>query len=276
MKFLHLAAIAAFALLASCSGNNASETTTPAYDTITTESGLKYFYLKKGNGPEIKENSEVSAYLELLINDSLIWASVNPTDSFFTYYPGYDQLIAGFTEVSMLLREGDEVVAIMHPGIAYGDRGAGAQIPPNSTVVYNPMRIVKVGEPKIPLSQALYDSYNEASLEGMIDKFETATTVDSALYIHGIKEIFVLWERMSMEEKHADAALIASYFGERFNEVRLKYSAVLSYESLGEFEQAKQALLAIDAEMPGVPLVKQKLLELESKLSAGGETTPAE
>ncbi|MGB0431206.1 MAG: FKBP-type peptidyl-prolyl cis-trans isomerase [Bacteroidia bacterium] len=276
MKFLHLLAVVAALFLVSCSGNQSGDTVTQSHDTITTASGLKYYYLTKGTGRQIEEKSEVSAYLELMVNDSVIWTTANPKDSLFVFYPGYDQLIKGFTEVSLLLKEGDEVVAIMPDSIAYGDQGAGELIPPNTTVVYNPMRIVKVTEPKIPLSESLYNSYGEGGLETMIENFETATTVDTAKYIHGVKEIFVFWEKLSIEERHADAALVASYFGERQNEVRLKYSAVLSYESMGDFEKAKEALLVINEEMPNVPLVQQKLMELEEKMAGGSAEAPAE
>jgi FKBP-type peptidyl-prolyl cis-trans isomerase len=41
-------------------------------------------------------------------------------DSLFTFVAGYSRVIKDFVEVSLLLREGDEIVAILPDSIAYG------------------------------------------------------------------------------------------------------------------------------------------------------------
>lgn len=116
-------------------------------DTIQTESGLKYFYIHKGNGRKVETGSEVGACLSLMVKDSVVWTSFNEKDSLFTFIANRDPLIKGFTEMVMLLREGDEVVAVLPYSLGYGAKGKGP-IPPFATLVYDKFKIVKVSEPK--------------------------------------------------------------------------------------------------------------------------------
>lgn len=113
-------------------------------DTLETASGLRYYYVKKGDGQEVEPGSTVGAFLNLRVKDKVVWTTASAPDSLFTFTAGRTRLIKGFTEMALLLREGDEVVAIMPPSIAYGSKGMAGFVPPNATIVYAPFRIVKV------------------------------------------------------------------------------------------------------------------------------------
>lgn len=117
-------------------------------DTLRTESGLKYVYKKFGKGRKIEKGCEVKAYLSLKVNNKVVWNTNTLPDSAFVYTAGVTPLIKGFTEVTALLREGDEIVAILPHTIAYGEKGAGGLIPPKATLVYDEFKVLKVGEPK--------------------------------------------------------------------------------------------------------------------------------
>ena len=93
-----------------------------AKDTLQTASGLTYYYTVKGNGRKIEPGSKVSAILSLQVNDSVIWTSYSSKDSLFTYIADRGGVIKGYNEMAMLLREGDDVVAIMPSTIAYGEK----------------------------------------------------------------------------------------------------------------------------------------------------------
>lgn len=135
--------------LASCKNTNTTKekATTIPIDTIQTKSGLRYFYIKHGDGPKVESGDEVGTYLSLMVNDSVVWNSNTQPDSLYTFTANKSRVIRGFNEMVMLLREGDEVVAILPDSLAYGADGAGNVIPPYATLVYDQFKIVKVVKP---------------------------------------------------------------------------------------------------------------------------------
>lgn len=128
----------------STSDTQTNSTLVEKIDTITTASGLQYYYEKKGSGKKVEVGSKVSTYLSLKVNEKVVWTTDNMPNSVFTFQVGKGQVIKGFDEVTLLLREGDEIVAIMPPEIAYGSGGSGQLIPPNSTLVYDKFKVMKV------------------------------------------------------------------------------------------------------------------------------------
>lgn len=75
--------IITIALFMSCTSSN-NDGLGPE-NTITTESGLQYYYLKKGDGRMIEKGSIVETKLSLLVEDELIWTSYEAEDSLFTF-----------------------------------------------------------------------------------------------------------------------------------------------------------------------------------------------
>jgi len=53
-----------------------------------------------------------------------------------------------------LLREGDEIIAILPDSLAYGAKGAGDIIPPYSTLVYDQFKVVSVEKTTNEIAQA--------------------------------------------------------------------------------------------------------------------------
>ncbi len=132
----------------SCQFRGATSSVPQLGDTIQTASGLKYLYLKRGDGPKIEPGARVGTYLSLMVNDSVVWNTNELPDSLFTFVADSTRLIKGFTEVSLLLREGDEIVAVLPDSLAYGTKGAGDIIPPYSTLVYDQFKVVSVELPE--------------------------------------------------------------------------------------------------------------------------------
>jgi len=268
MKTAHLFPIFLAIFFASCGSKTAENGDGQEIDTIQTASGLKYYYLTKGEGPAVQKGSEVSTYLSLKVGDSVIWTSANPKDSLFSFIAGYSKLITGFNEVALLLREGDEIAAILPPELAYGTEGIPNVIPPNSTITYDHMKIVKVGEPKLPLSEAMETALANGGFEGMVLLYDQANnTTDSVKYHRGMIELFTLWEKLTEKEDHENAAMLGEFFGDKLQEPRLRYSAVLSYEFAGNYELAKERLLVLLNEQPNIPILQSKLMELEEKMA---------
>jgi FKBP-type peptidyl-prolyl cis-trans isomerase len=100
----------------------------------TTASGLQYRVLKLGNGRTPTASSTVTVhYTGKLINGKVFDSSVQrgqPT-SF-----GVSQVIRGWTEALQLMREGDKWLLYIPYDLAYGAGGAGGDIPPFATLIF--------------------------------------------------------------------------------------------------------------------------------------------
>lgn len=100
----------------------------------TTASGLQYSVLKLGNGRTPKASSKVTVhYTGKLINGTVFDSSVQRGQpaSF-----GVNEVISGWTEALQLMREGDKWLLYIPYNLAYGERGAGGDIPPFATLIF--------------------------------------------------------------------------------------------------------------------------------------------
>ncbi len=118
-------------------------------DTITTKSGLKYFKVKKGTGAKVEKNKINITHVILSdLKGKELWSTRKKDPGTgelktFDFVYGQMSLIKGFNEGVGLMRIGDRFTFILHPAIAYGERGAGNDIPPNTTLVFD-IEIIKV------------------------------------------------------------------------------------------------------------------------------------
>lgn len=159
--------------IAACQPSESSSSEQPenTIDTIQTASGLRYFYLQKGTGPLVQKGSKVDTKLSLKVADSVVWTSYSDKDSLFTFITGTSSVIKGFEEMALLMREGDNVGAILPDSLAYGDAGSGDVIPPNATLVYDRYEITKVYEPKKLLADTLYTAIESGSVEDLMNLY---------------------------------------------------------------------------------------------------------
>lgn len=108
---------------------------------ITTKSGLQYEILTEGTGKSPKATDQVRCHYEGRLIDGTVFDSSyqrgEPADF------GLNQVIAGWTEGVQLMKEGAKFRFTIPYLLAYGERGAGAQIPPFSTLVFD-VELIKV------------------------------------------------------------------------------------------------------------------------------------
>ncbi|MFC2128298.1 FKBP-type peptidyl-prolyl cis-trans isomerase [Bacteroidota bacterium] len=106
-------------------------------DTITTKSGLKYILVKKGKGDLIRKGKKVFTHVVLTnLKGEELWTTRKDEKTFDFVY-GEMSLIAGFNEAISLMKKGERSTFVLHPAIAYGERGSGETIPPNTTLVFD-------------------------------------------------------------------------------------------------------------------------------------------
>lgn len=100
-----------------------------------TDSGLQYEVLEEGDGDtKPSENSTVKAhYHGTLVDGTVFDSSIDrgePVD-----FP-VDGVIEGWQEALQLMSEGDKWRIVLPPELAYGEQGAGGEVGPNATLIF--------------------------------------------------------------------------------------------------------------------------------------------
>ena len=170
-KFLVMAMVAVLMMgMAGCSGNTTSQTEdteqgTADYGTqikdnktlgrefleqnakndsvVQTASGLQYMVLKEGTGAKPGPTDEVTVhYTGTLIDGTVFDSSVERGEPATLPLNG---VIAGWTEGLQLMSEGSKYRLFIPSELAYGSKGAGDQILPNSTLIFD-VELIKVNK----------------------------------------------------------------------------------------------------------------------------------
>lgn len=102
---------------------------------ITTASGLQYQVLREGNGQSPKATDTVECHYEGTLIDGTKFDSSYDRGQTATFR--LNQVIAGWTEGLQLMKEGGKYRFFIPYELGYGERGAGASIPPFSTLVFD-------------------------------------------------------------------------------------------------------------------------------------------
>jgi FKBP-type peptidyl-prolyl cis-trans isomerase len=101
---------------------------------VTLPSGLQYKILTAGTGPKpTASDSVVCNYRGTLINGTEFDSSYKRGQP-ATF--GVGQVIKGWTEALQLMPVGSKWQLVIPSSLAYGDRGAGAEIGPNATLIF--------------------------------------------------------------------------------------------------------------------------------------------
>lgn len=102
---------------------------------VTTASGLQYQVIKMGEGPKPTANDKVKThYHGTLINGTVFDSSVDRGEPIEFPVSG---VIRGWTEALQLMPVGSKWKLFIPYQLAYGERGAGGQIPGYSALVFD-------------------------------------------------------------------------------------------------------------------------------------------
>lgn len=102
---------------------------------VTLPSGLQYQVLKEGDGKKPSATDQVVCHYEGTLIDGTVFDSSYKRNQPATF--GLNQVIAGWTEGVQLMQEGAKYRFFIPYNLAYGERGAGAQIPPFAALVFD-------------------------------------------------------------------------------------------------------------------------------------------
>lgn len=100
----------------------------------TTASGLQYEVIVKGEGPHPTTTSEVTVHYTGKLLDGTVFDSSVERGEPITFNLG--QVIPGWTEGVQLMQTGAKYILYVPSDLAYGEKGAGADIPPFATLIF--------------------------------------------------------------------------------------------------------------------------------------------
>ncbi len=103
---------------------------------IVLPSGLQYEVLQMGAGEQCPGPAAmVTVHYEGRLSNGKVFDSSYKRGQPATF--GVNQVIAGWTEALQLMQTGDKWRLFIPPGLGYGARGAGRDIPPHAALVFD-------------------------------------------------------------------------------------------------------------------------------------------
>ncbi len=102
---------------------------------VVLPSGLQYKELKAGEGTSPLATDKVTVHYEGKLINGTVFDSSYQRGAPATF--GVRQVISGWTEALQLMKPGAKWQLFLPSDLAYGDRGAGRDIPPGATLIFD-------------------------------------------------------------------------------------------------------------------------------------------
>lgn len=109
----------------------------------STESGLRYQIIQKGDGVKAEKGKTVSVHYKGQLEDGQVFDSSYARKQPIDFTLGVGQVISGWDEGVSLLQVGDKARFVIPPHLGYGSRGAGGVIPPDAILIFD-VELMKV------------------------------------------------------------------------------------------------------------------------------------
>jgi FKBP-type peptidyl-prolyl cis-trans isomerase FkpA len=137
MRFLSVAAstlaLAALGACAQTPGNAAATATGVAKTTLP--SGVIFESVQAGSGPSPKATDTVKVHYRGTLTDGKEFDSSYKRGQPLSF--PLNRVIPCWTEAVQLMKPGGKARVTCPPKTAYGERGAGAAVPPNATLIFD-------------------------------------------------------------------------------------------------------------------------------------------
>ena len=104
---------------------------------VKTPSGLQYWDLAKGTGPQAAKGANVTVHYTGWLLDGKKFDSSLDRNEPFQFSLGAGQVIRGWDEGVAGMHVGGKRQLRIPPELGYGARGAGGVIPPNATLIFD-------------------------------------------------------------------------------------------------------------------------------------------
>ncbi len=105
-------------------------------DFTVTDSGLKYYDLAPGEGPELQLGQTALVDYTGWLEDGTMFDSSISRGQPIPVVLGQGGVIQGWEEGLIGMQVGGKRQLVIPPDLAYGDQGAGASIPPNAVLIF--------------------------------------------------------------------------------------------------------------------------------------------
>ncbi len=104
---------------------------------ITTESGLQYSEIERGDGPVPEAGDIVTIHYIAWLEDGTELDNTYETGHPASFFLGQGMVIEGWDEGVALMNQGGKAKLVLPPALALGETGSGdGLIPPNATLVF--------------------------------------------------------------------------------------------------------------------------------------------
>jgi peptidyl-prolyl cis-trans isomerase A (cyclophilin A) len=103
---------------------------------VKSASGIYSVIEKQGTGSKPLSGNKVKMSYTGSFLDGKVFDASDTHGGPMEFQVGVGQVIPGWDEVAMDMKQGEKRLAVIPPNLAYGDRGAGSTIPPNSFLVF--------------------------------------------------------------------------------------------------------------------------------------------
>jgi len=196
-------------------------------DTVTTGSGLKYIIVKTGTGKQAENGKAVDVHYTGMLTDGKVFDSSRDSGEPIEFTLGEGQVIKGWDEGIALMKVGSQMRLIIPPELAYGSKGAGKIIPPNSTLIFD-VELMDVHKPLKSVIDTMMTLILDKKLKNAISVYKDLK--DSQEKDYNFKESqlntlgYQLLQAGMKKESIAILKLNADEFPDSFN----------VYDSLGE------------------------------------------
>ena len=109
----------------------------------TLDDGLQYKVVQPGSGPMPDANDSVTVNYTGTLIDGTVFDSSEKRGKPVTF--PVNAVIPGWTEALQMMKQGAEYKLFIPPDLAYGNRGAGAKIGPNATLIFD-VKLLKIAK----------------------------------------------------------------------------------------------------------------------------------